>query len=251
MIRGKIHIISACILLISILTACQHSGYKINNSQGSFIKTDSLVGSGRLIEAIISPYRDSLKLEMGKVIGKAEYELSGGFPEGLLSNFVTDLVPVECERNGFQKPDICIVNVKGLRIPISKGDITVENIYQLMPFENEIVYLTMSKDQVLELFDFMASVGGDGMSGASFGINGARAVDIRVQNKRLENRNYIIATSDYLADGGDHFEVFQTAIERKSTGLKVRDAIIKHIKELTASGDMISSKLDKRIYYAQ
>ncbi|WP_430815398.1 5'-nucleotidase C-terminal domain-containing protein [Carboxylicivirga sp. RSCT41] len=245
-------IISVYIVFVVLLSGCQNTDYRIENSSSKYVIIDSLVGESDGLEKLIQPYRDSLQAEMQKTIGVAEQELSGGFPEGLLSNFVTDLVRRQCNSlNSFEQVDVCVVNVKGLRVPLQKGNITVENIYQLMPFENEIVYLTMTNEQMKELFNFMASVGGDGISGASFGIKDRKAIHIKVNNKPLEDRTYIVATSDYLADGGDHFAVFSKALKREGTGLKVRDAIIQHIKQLSAEGEKVNSELDKRIYYAE
>lgn len=239
-------------LVVLLNSGCNSKDYKLKNATANYLSIDSLVGNDQGVEQYIKPYRDSLMAEMQRPIGSAERELSGGFPEGLLSNFVSDLLLEECHNsNNKVKPDICIINVKGLRVPISKGEITVENIYQLMPFENEVIYLTLSKQQVIDLFDFMASVGGDGISGASFGIKNNQAVNIKVGNQALKDRNYIIATSDYLADGGDHFKIFQSASHRVGTGMKVRDAIILHIENLTAQQRKVNSQLDNRIYYAE
>ncbi|MCG8579200.1 MAG: 5'-nucleotidase C-terminal domain-containing protein [Bacteroidales bacterium] len=248
----NVQIVSIYVLVVVLFSACQNTDYRVKSSSNDYVVIDSLVGESSAIEMLIQPYRDSLQAEMQKTIGVAERELSGGFPEGLLSNFVTDLVRQECNNlDGFEPVDVSIVNVKGLRIPLQMGEITVENIYQLMPFENEIVFLTMTKEQMEMLFNFMASVGGDGISGASFGIKEGKAINIKVNNKALEDRTYIVATSDYLADGGDHFEVFRKAIKREGTGLKVRDAIIEHIKALSVEGRKVNSELDKRIYYAE
>ncbi len=246
------HIVIAYVGLLVLSVACNSGRYELKETRADYLLLDSLVGSDSAVELTIKPYRDSLTVEMHKVIGEAAQELYGGLPEGLLTNFVADLMLEECaHKNPDTNAEISIVNIKGLRVPINKGPISVENIYQLMPFENEIIYLTMTHEQLRELFDFLAQVGGDGMAGASFGIKNNKAVDIKVGGQALEERNYIVATSDYLADGGDHFTVFLSAIHRKEAGLKVRDAILQHIKRLSAEGQQINSQLDKRIYYAE
>ncbi|MBS2213371.1 5'-nucleotidase C-terminal domain-containing protein [Carboxylicivirga mesophila] len=252
MIRINSQLISLFVGVLLLLSSCNSGRFELRHSDVSYHLIDSLVGYNEAMDAVIKPYRDSLNQEMQKVIGHSQQELSGGLPEGLLSNFVTDLMLVETGLlNPSIKVDISIVNIKGLRVPVNKGPITVESIYQLMPFENEVVYLTLTHQQVKELFDFMASVGGDGMSGASFAIKNKKAVDIKVGGQALEERNYIIATSDYLADGGDHFNVFLSAIKREEAGIKVRDAILQHIERLTAKNKLVNSQLDKRIYYAE
>ncbi|WP_430810144.1 MULTISPECIES: 5'-nucleotidase C-terminal domain-containing protein [unclassified Carboxylicivirga] len=249
---SKWHVLSVCVLLVSVLAACNTNSYKLRDTNAHYLLIDSSVGYSPSVENYIQPYRDSLQMAMQKVIGYAEQELYGGLPEGLLTNFVTDLVLEECNVVADDHLiDVSVINIKGLRVPISKGDIRVENIYQLMPFENEVVLLTLSRQQMVELFDFIAGCGGEGMAGASFGIKDKKAMNIRVAGRPLEDRNYRVATSDYLADGGDHFEVFTKALAREGSGLKIRDLIIDHIKKLSSQGQSVNSELDKRIYYAE
>ncbi|MCT4589174.1 MAG: 5'-nucleotidase C-terminal domain-containing protein [Carboxylicivirga sp.] len=248
----KLQSVSVLFFIALLVAGCGQNKYQLDNTTSNYLSLDSSVGINGEAESYIKPYRDSLDAEMKRSIGIAKQELGGGIPESLLSNFVADLLLEECQnQTDWAKPDICIINVKGLRIPIGKGDITVENIYQLMPFENELVYLTLSKQQVIDLFNFMASVGGDGMSGASFAIKNKEAQNIKVGKQALQDRDYIVATSDYLADGGDHFQIFQSASKRAGTGLKVRDAIILHIEKLSAQNKQVNSELDNRIYYAE
>lgn len=54
-----------------------------------------------------------------------------------------------------------------------------------------------------------------------------------------ENENYIIVTTDYLANGGDNCFFFENPVKTESTGVKLRDAIIDYCRNLT--------KLNKRI----
>ncbi len=242
----------AFVLLSCFTLACKQKPYNVSEFEYSYHLIDSLVGEDDEVELYIKPYRDSLAAEMNTVIGKARQTLNGGLPEGLLLNFVSDLTLSEANKvDPNLKADFSVINLKGLRVPIEAGEITVENIYQLMPFENELVFLTLQKKDVEILFNYMASVGGDGLGGASFTIKEDKAVDIRIGGKVLEDRDYVVVTSDYLADGGDHFTMFSIAVARSGSGLKVRDAIINHIKNCTASGQMLDSKLDNRITYAE
>lgn len=241
------------VLAVLLLTSCNSSSWQKQSVIANYLLIDSLVEADADMTKYVDPYRDSLKMEMDKVIGVAEHELLSDWPESTLTNFVSDLMLTECQYlDGVSMmPDISVVNVRGLRIPIQKGNITIGNIYQLMPFENEIVCLHMTKDNILELIDYMASVGGEGVSGITFGIKNKQAVNVLINGKPIEDKIYVVATSDYLANGGDHFDVFKSATKRENTGLKVRDAIIQHIQRLTADGKIVSSQLDKRIYHAK
>ncbi len=241
--------------ILASLVCCQPGNYRSADLATQTISVTKGLVPDSLMEAYIAPYRDTLEAQMNRVIGTAEKELLAGFPESPLSNFVADLLLIEAhKRKGempqWQEPDIAIVNVKGLRAPIAQGNITVRDIFQLMPFENELVIIELSGQEVTQLFDYMASVDGDGIAGAKFGIWDGKAQHITIQQQQLKNdQTYYVATSDYLANGGDHFEVFKNAKIKTGTGLKLRDLIIEHIEALQANGKVINSSLDNRIYH--
>jgi hypothetical protein len=61
------------------------------------------------------------------------------------------------------------------------------------------------------------------------------------------NQNYKVLTTDYIASGGDDAVGFAQPIAKSILGLKVRDALLKEVKELQAQGKTINAKLDGRI----
>src|SRR5262245_14965863 len=89
----------------------------------------------------IKPYRDKMEGEMNTVIGVSEQAMERGMPEGRLGNFVADACMIEARKVFYpsdgRQPDFTILNNGGLRRPLPSGNITVGNIYELMPFENE------------------------------------------------------------------------------------------------------------------
>lgn len=253
--RSFYNLLRATLILSASIYLYSCNNYQVNNSssQVHFISDSLTTVPG--IDNYIAPYKDSLQREMNKVIGHCERQLSKGMPESLLTNFTADLIlsytnSFCSSKADFPSADIAIINHKGLRTVLEKGDITVNNIFNLMPFENEIILVTLNQKQIIELFDFMASVGGDGLSGASFVISNDKAVNIKINNQELVEKEYIVATSDYLANGGDHFTIFKESDSKYNTKLKVRDVIINHITELHSNNITINSQLDNRISYA-
>lgn len=239
------------ILVVTTLTGCHNTTLQKQNEVGKSIYLDNTYNESAEIKAYIQPFKDSLDKEMKQIIGHAKQRLNKGMPESLLTNFTADLLLEEsiktAKSESLEVPDIAIINHKGLRTIIDEGPITVEKIYQLMPFENKLVLVTLSKDQLVELFNYMASVGGDGLSGATFTIKDGKAQNIKVNGKALTKANYIIATNDYLAKGGDKFTIFTKALSQKETHAKLRDLIIDHIKTLEQNNQMVDAKLDNRI----
>ena len=62
---------------------------------------------------------------MNEILTYTKYDLKKGRPVSTLGNFVTDLCL------NYATADICIMNNGGLRTNIDKGDVTLEQIYQL------------------------------------------------------------------------------------------------------------------------
>ena len=58
-----------------------------------------------------------------------------------------------------------------------------------------------------------------------------------------------MATSDYLANGGDNLSFLSDAEKKISTGMKLRDLLIKYLEEKNKKGEKLSAKIEGRIIY--
>jgi 2',3'-cyclic-nucleotide 2'-phosphodiesterase (5'-nucleotidase family) len=142
------------------------------------------------------------------------------------------------------------MNTGGLRTPLPKGAIKKSKVFELMPFENELVVLTLSGEKTFEMFQFIAKKGGIPVSGFKMGIKDSNVVSVKVGEIKFDkSKKYRIVTSDYLANGGDKMIFFNNPLKRVSLNLKVRDAIIEYMFEETKKGNKLKSKLDSRIYF--
>jgi 2',3'-cyclic-nucleotide 2'-phosphodiesterase (5'-nucleotidase family) len=210
--------------------------------------------SNLIVESIIRPYRDSVSKEMDQVIGHSKTSMERGKPESTLGNFVSDVCMVRINdtliASGLPALDFFVFNNGGLRGVIPKGSIKLGEVFQVMPFDNELVWTELPYDSLLSLFQYIGSKGGIPVSGISLSISNQRCEDIRLLNGRpLENGQiYRIGTNDFLANGGDGMSMLSSTSGVKSIGVKVRDAIIEHIKGLNARNDSIDVKLDGRIH---
>ncbi len=203
----------------------------------------------------ISKYREPLEEVMGSTIVHSEHSMSRGTPEGLLNNFVADLtlnIGSRAYDPDDNKPiDFCILNYGGLRTSIPKGEVTKSRVYELMPFENELVVVTLTPEETYDLFRYLAS-SKDGMpiSGIRLGIKDDYPEVIEIDGSPFDmGRNYKVLTSDYLAHGGDNMDFFLQPVNYELVGIKLRDAIIHHMENVHEQGEKISSSLDERIFY--
>lgn len=205
---------------------------------------------------LIRPYRLKLETEMNTILAVSELEMFKGVPEGILGNFITDLTLEKgneyCVKNKIERADICLLNNGGLRTTLPKGDITKRRIFELMPFENELVVLTLSGEKAQGLFDFLARVNGMPLAGAKLGISNKKPVNILVGEEKFDpQKTYRVLTSDYLAEGGDKMRFFLDPIKRENVGNKLRDAIIEYVAEQGDKGLTLSAQLNGRIYLVE
>lgn len=206
------------------------------------------------ITELILPYKTELTEQMSVVLNNSAEDLVKGRPESKLGNFIADL----SYQIGTQlyhpedsiAIDFCILNEGGMRASISKGPITLGKVFELMPFENELVVVTLSYEKTMEIFDYLISTGGEPISQAELVIVNEQAYSILINNETPDSSfSYKVLTSDYLARGGDKMNFFLNPIKYEKVGIKLRDAIILYLNQKAEAGEEITSEIDGRIRY--
>lgn len=248
----------AILLFIAVTLAGCHS-LSITRVESANIKLDSTltIAPDAKMESVILPYHTRLMKDMGKVLCISKTPLFGGRPESLLTNFCADLVLHESDsiclkRYPDIRMDVSMVNRGGLRVPIPKGEVKVQDMFELMPFENEVVFLKISGVDLRKFIDHIASRGGEGVSGMRFGIKDGKGINPEIQGQPLDDsKSYWLVTSDYIANGGDGSGILQKITERIATGVKFRELFIDHLRKMGRKGLAIEVKTDGRIYNAK
>jgi 2',3'-cyclic-nucleotide 2'-phosphodiesterase (5'-nucleotidase family) len=244
-------------LFLQVFLAC--TTYKVEKSVTANIHLDSLVTAlpSPSVEAMIKPYRDKVNADMTEVLCQSSEAMYGGRPESPLTNYCADLTLEEANRfcaskHQEIKMDVAMINRGGLRIPLPKGEIKTMTMFELMPFENEIVFLKLKGEVMLAFVNHMAARGGEGVSGLRFGIKEDKAVQPEIGGKPLDPaKSYWLVTSDYIANGGDGSEILSKSSERIDTGIKARDLFIQYFRRMGKEGKIVTAKTDGRIYDAK
>lgn len=239
------------LLLISavFLQACHRPGH-VTQIESASIPLDYNT-TDTAITRIIAPYKKEHDAQMTEVLGKTAVAMvkEKDQPEHLLGNFVADVV-YNAARNAKLPADLCLLNNGGLRTSLPKGDITRGKIFELMPFDNEIVAVEITGDKMRDLLSYIVASGGLPVSGLKMGIKGQVPVNVEINGQPFDKtKNYWIITSDYLSGGGDKMSFFANPVSVKTSGIKIRDALIDHCKQQTVKGKQITAVLDGRIYY--
>jgi 2',3'-cyclic-nucleotide 2'-phosphodiesterase (5'-nucleotidase family) len=189
------------------------------------------------ILSIITPYQAGIEDQMSEVLTYTKNDLEKGRPQSTMGNFVTDLCL------NYADADICVMNNGGLRTTFSEGGITRGNLYELMPFENELVILELDKDDYLDLLNYIGRSGGEPFSGFTIVLDNDGKIIRNSWPVNFENGERVrVLTSDYLANGGDKMSFFKQKKQQK-VGIKFRDAII----DYCSKKDTINIQLDDRI----
>lgn len=199
----------------------------------------------------LTPYREKMEKEMNEILGSSETTLEKGLPESKLGNFVADacleIATANYHPSDELRIDFSFFNSGGLRKSLPSGTITRGDIFQLMPFENELVILYCNGDDVEKLVNFIASKGGGPVGGIRFSIENGKPKNILIGNLPFDHqKKYKVLTSDYLANGGDNFS-FLSELKRDDLNLKVRDALIRYVKQRGDQHQPLNIKTDGRI----
>ena len=207
------------------------------------------------IETLVNPYRDSLNTRVNRVLITSEGELVTGNAQNIqpaqtaMGNFLVDacleIAKQRAKALNKPEPDISIFTWGSIRNSLPVGNITVRHIYQVMPFENEMIVLTITGSQMRTLLHHLAKSTSP-LAGAF--IKKGDPNQMLVNGHPLDDTKlYRVLASDYLAFGGDSMPVLKDASEHYFCDIKVRDSLITYLENLKANGKVLVPNYEQRI----
>ncbi|MGO1245396.1 MAG: 5'-nucleotidase C-terminal domain-containing protein [Sphingobacterium sp.] len=236
------------ILLISLSIVSCKTQLHPDISKVQYYQIDSTMASDTAIVNYYSPFKKQLEEEMDRVIGVTDVSLTKNRgAESLAGNFFVDALLWKGKQ---LDPEVSVsfATKGGIRAEISKGDITVGNIFEMMPFENAITILTVTGADLQRWADYMASMDGQPAGGINLVIQNQKVISFQVNGKPVNPQGtYKMVTYDYLANGGDYITFLDSVLARKDYPQRVRETLIEYVSLLTNQGKHIQTKLDGRI----
>ena len=232
--------------LLSILVSCSNPVDHELTYTWSPVKISSDLQEAEQMEMIIAPFRIRLDSIMNEVIGYAAHDLTSARAyESTLGTFVTELLLTQSIASYDRPVDVAIMNHKGgLRAPINEGPITLGEVFQVMPFENEMLLLEVPGDQLLKVVDFIGQSGRSMIWPVSFEVSDKIVTNVRLHGELIQpDRNYTLTISDYLANGGGGFELLKPLKRLEVVPVTLRDMIVQEIRQRTMQGDSIQVDL--------
>ena len=235
---------------ISVLFSCKNEPQNLVKIEGKLLPISEELTEKQEITDFIQPYKVKVESEMNAVLSFTPTDLvrTDGELESSLGNLMADLCferanPVFKSRTG-KNIDFAMLNYGGIRAGISKGAITAEHAFNLMPFENELVVVELTAEKMQDLIIYLITE--NKAHPLSKQINLAIANSehkLTINNLPLvASKNYFVLTSDYLQNGGDNMNFFKNPVNLFKLEYKVRNAIIDYFAET----DTIKVVLDGR-----
>jgi 2',3'-cyclic-nucleotide 2'-phosphodiesterase (5'-nucleotidase family) len=207
------------------LVACSFSRQKLVSNA---VIVDSSEQTSNKIDSIVKPYKSGLQNEMNRIIAQSEVDFIKARPNGNLGFLVCDVLMDEMSSYTDQSlPVICILNHGGLRSTLNQGNVTVGDIYKLMPFDNTLVFVKLSAKKIFEIQHYLNQSGGEPISGFHL----EKDLIYNSNKKPWLEQEFYVLTSDYLLNGGDKMYFFTDYIELIETNKLLRDMLIQGIEK--------------------
>jgi 2',3'-cyclic-nucleotide 2'-phosphodiesterase (5'-nucleotidase family) len=216
---------------------------------------DASIKDDPAVDQMLAVYGPKVRA-LDVVIGKLKGELrKGGYGAGSLGNFVADGMRSQASSKLGKPVDLAIMNGGGLRRQtISEGELRARDIFELLPFENALVTLYLTGEQVLKLLGVVVT-SREAQSGARLTYitkadKSAALEAAKLGNKEIDPKaTYTVVTIDYLVNvGGERYAILREGKNTKALGITLRDALMDYVKAETAAGRDIKPNLDGRFY---
>ena len=244
-------------ITLSFLVSCTSAKYRLTKERTKNIPITESIFQKTNRDNVITPYRERIKAEMSTVLAENARDLVKDRKTTLLntgiSNFMADatfeIVSESYKKRTGKEIDFVMLNWGGIRSDLPKGPITMESAFNLMPFENEVVVLTMPGSKVKKLATYLIHHRAPHPLSKQVSLQitkDGKITHFTINGKPFDpNKTYVVVTSDYLYNGGDQMYFFKDALNADKIDYKLRNVLIDYFKKI----DVLDIKEDHRFEY--
>lgn len=173
--------------------------------------------------AEIAAVEEANRPYLEQVLGTTEADLDGEretnrTSETNLGNLITDVM------RSVTGADVAMTNGGGIRASIPAGEITMEEVVTTFPFTNYLVLIEVTGQTLVDALEHGVGAYPETagkfpqVSGMTFRFDpkqepGQRVFDVKIGGQDLDPaKTYTLATNDFMAIGGDGYEMFKEAV---------------------------------------
>lgn len=200
-----------------------------------FIQINENFTNNLKIDSIIAEYDKEISNKFNKILAKSELFLDASqirTQYSPLGNLIADMVAK------YSQTEIAIINAGSIRSSIQKGNISIKDIYEIYPFDNNIVTLKLKGKTLKKIMEKGLKNRGKG----AFLYYSSPVEIIITKNKTnylyggvniFDEMLYSVSVSDFLFNGGDGYNEFkEEGITPVNTFTPIRDVIMYRISSL-------------------
>ncbi len=216
-------------ILLSVSLMAQPPGTK-----AEVVPVTALIPEDAEIQKVIAPFAAEIKASFDLPLVQAPQGLFRGRrgEENLLGYWVSDVMRGAAEAVTGRPVRLAITNAGGLRSNLRPGLLKVADIYELMPFENELVVIELNGAEVIQVVkESIVRRGGEPCSGVKAVVQGTpEAATLTItwaDGTPIDPAATVkVATSDYLYGGGDSIPTLKKGRKPFTTGLTLRQILL-------------------------
>jgi 5'-nucleotidase/UDP-sugar diphosphatase len=213
------------------------------------------------ITALIAPFKEKADASLNDVIGEAAdtFIFLNANDLRLTRYLETALGNMICNSNVWyfnnvfnQNIDFAFHNGGSMRAELPKGSLTREQVLTVMPYENYLYIVSLTGRELVELFDFIATIAQGAGAFPQFSsevgyildVSSKTIRDLTIGGAPVDlNKTYRFCTNDFLIAGSDGYTVLTKAQNSFNTSLLLSYVVIEYIK----SQGIITPATDGRI----
>ncbi len=156
-----------------------------------------------------------------------------------------ELIPLIVRK--ITKAEVVLLNRGSLKQEIFKGDIKRIQVAESVPYPNQIMVLELSGAQLKKA---LAHSNAQTNENRKLVFSGIESNGTMINGRSINpDEYYKVATNDFLAYGGDGYDMIASGRKKKNTGLMLQDLLIEYIQssETKISIEAIKLSLPKHI----
>ena len=145
--------------------------------------------------------------------------------------------------------DFAVTNFGGIRIPMPKGAITMEDISSMFPFKNYVCYVKMKGSSLTELLEQLSLTKAfQPTSGAIIRVKDHKLASALIGGEPIDpERIYNVTTIDFLLDGGDKLNIGALAEDVTLSTVLLKDVLLWYVSGKESRGEIIEARADGRV----
>ncbi len=192
---------------------------------------------------LVDKYMSAMDEKLNDVVAETTVDLDGErstvrLKESNLANIIADSLIA------LTGADVAIQNGGGVRASIETGDISIKDIYTVLPFDNTVVVVEATGKTIWETLEHGVSwypAAGGGflqVAGMTYTFDASKEVGSRVTSVLINGepidmeKTYKLAANDFLTGGGDKYTMLATCKEVLRTKHFLRDSFREYIEEM-------------------